>query len=189
VTNPSYRMHRLVRFLALALVPFISSVDLTMAATAIVGEFTETHDRLPPHEWRGLKFVHHFTFTLAGKNDVSEQWSGEMISGGRDPEAVTAAPPVNPDLSPFYRRDSTLGATSGVATWHVLSERQLQRIYQGEHMLFLMSFNISERAGCRVDVKFLKQVGFTSVSMTRGDNGQPGNFSLPRVSRALCTIR
>jgi hypothetical protein len=168
-------------------------------ATVISGEFYETHDRLPPHEWRGIEMVHRFTFTLTGNGDVKERWSGAMIGGGDNPEGTFSqkhetgtgigARPANPDLSPYFARNSALGTNSGVAAWRVIGERKLQRFYQGQRMLMTMKFDITSDNACNVEVKFLKQIGFVSVVMSRGDNGQPAEFSLPKVTSASCSIK
>jgi hypothetical protein len=150
----------------------------------IRGEFVETHDFLsdesaPSSSQRtAIEWQHGFTITLSGNNQVAEKWNSARLRVGSKPSPLSAQDQNN----------VTIGQSSNRVIWHILGEKKLERIFQGQHYLMIMNIEVNASKTCRVEVKYLRQTGFVSVVMKRADNGKMANFSLPSVESASCTI-
>jgi hypothetical protein len=163
----------------------------------ITGQFVESHDLLsdaaddPTPVSSAIQWSHGFTIVLSGKNHVSEKWDDVRTSAG-----VGAFGSHNGGhrknrglLTRTGENSVTIGAESGRAIWHVLGEKKLQRIFPGQRFLMIMNFEIGADNNCNLEVKYPRQVGFTSVVMRKATDGTLANFSLPRVESASCAIR
>jgi len=147
-------------------------------ATVIRGEIVEVHDRLPPDELLGVTHKHEFTFTLSGKNTVSESWANSY----RKPDGSF--------------RVMTTGANSAAlgdehnekVVWKVLGDRQLRRIGVGIQTITMTTISIDKDNRCRIEVAYLLQSGFKDIIATREDNGQMAHFGLPHLVSAACTV-
>lgn len=167
------------------------------AATTITGEIVETHDLLSDSNGTsapiksGIMWTHRVVVTLSGKNHVTENWldvrdlSGSSAFFGRKKkrEQRLALP------SSVKQFDSTIGANSNKAVWHVIAANKLQRLFAGQHFLMVMNLEIGDDKSGHLEAKYVKQVGFTAVVMRQATTGELANFSLPEVHSASCEIR
>ncbi len=165
--------------------------------TVIKGQFVESHDLLSDSGdgskvvSSGIQWTHNFTIVLSGKNHVSEKWNnvrsgaGFAIGNRRNGGHIRRSGP----LATSGENSVMIGSDSGRAVWHVLGEKKLQRIFPGQHFLLIMNIEVGADNACNLEVKYLRQVGFTSVVMRQATNGMMSNFSLPLVESASCTIQ
>jgi hypothetical protein len=160
-------------------------------STVIRGDLIEVHDRLSPAAYPGIRRLHTFTVTLSGKNHVTESWADTRnykARGQRMRSKPNVAKGVGNIAVLVDEDEGTIGANSGRVVWHVLGERKLQRIFQGEHFLLTMDIELSADNTCTAEARYLKQTGFDSIVMTRTDTAEPANFGLPHVERVSCSI-
>ena len=166
--------------------------------TVIKGQFLETHDLLgdandPANPMTSaIQWTHDFTIVLSGKNHVSEKWNNVRASRGASTIVDHGARNRMRNRSwslPFSTAENgvTIGANAGQAVWHVLGDKKLQRIFPGQHFIMMMNIEVGAGAGSSLEVKYLRQEGFSTIVMRMPD-GLPANFSLPRVESASCTI-
>jgi flagellin-like hook-associated protein FlgL len=189
--TPALRRARRVAFRRLALATSIVGIALPLVlalsgaadaqsdkATVIRGEIVEVHDRLPPAELLGVTHKHEFTFTLSGKNAVSETWANSyQKKDGSFQVMTTGANAV------------TLGDEHNEkVVWKVLGDRQLRRIGVGIQTINVTTITIDKDNHCKLDVRYLLQKGFTDIIAKREDNGQMAHFGLPHLVSAACTV-
>ena len=139
--------------------------------TVIHATVDETHIRLPPYFLPNIEWIDEYTFTLSGKNHVSEKEIDKAVHG--------------PEID--VERGGSFGG-SGSVVWHVLSPNKLERIKLGAQFIITMDLEIGEDKSCRIAVKYLLQTGHADVVMMRADNGTMAHFTLPSVKRAACSI-
>ncbi len=162
--------------------------------TVITGQFVESHDLLSDSGdlskgvRAGLEWSHNFTIVLSGKNHVSERWNNVRGSRG-----IAIAPEGSKHrgahlVSRTGENSVTIGDATGRAVWHVLGEKKLQRIFPGQHFLLIMTIDVGADNACSLDVKYLRQEGFTTIEMS-DSTGLMSRFSLPRVESQSCTIQ
>ncbi len=167
--------------------------------TTIKGQFVESHDLLSdsgdPSQpvSSGIQWTHNFTIALSGRNHVSEQWNNVRSGMGASNENRARSSGEHKRAQPHLIRTGgessvTIGSTTGKAVWHVLGDKKLQRIFPGQHFLMIMNIEVGADNACSLEVKYLRQEGFTSVVMRQATNGMMSNFSLPHVESASCTI-
>jgi hypothetical protein len=149
-------------------------------STVIKGEFVEVRDRLSPAAQSGIRRQHTFTVTMSNTHHVDEEWTDSDTRGrtfGRR----------HPKITRQDADSATIGDTSQHVVWHVLGPRKLQRIFAGQHYLMTIEIEVSESNACRLDVRYLKQVGFEAITLEQ-PNGTMAEFSLPQVENASCAI-
>jgi hypothetical protein len=158
--------------------------------TVIRGEFVEVHDFLSddndPSAPRtaNVEWSHAFRITLSGKNQVTEKWDSERLKVGSANSPLSS----QGENEGIIGDNGTIGQNSNHVVWHILGKNKLQRIFQGQRYLMIMDIAVSADKTCIVEVRYLRQTGFVSIVMKRANTGTMGNFSLPRVERASCTI-
>jgi len=162
--------------------------------TTITGEILESHDLLPDADGSSaplisdIRWSHRFTVELSGHNHIEEKWFSVRLGVG--PSALAhrklGGPP---QLTKSMENSATIGAGSGKAVWHVLAANKLQRLFAGQHFLMMIDIEIGADKSCRLEAKYVKQVGFTSVVLRRATTGELANFSLPQVQSATCEIQ
>ncbi len=152
--------------------------------TVIHAQIDEKHDRLPPYPLQDVEWVHEFTITLTGKNKVTETWKNTYIGNSMGPATAKQA-----FVNSTSRRDGALGHSDGTVVWQVLGPRKLRRIATGVQFIFMFDIDIDESNNCRIDAKYLKQVGFDDVVMKRADTGEMVRFAIPHVVSASCSIQ
>lgn len=174
--------------------PAPADVPAAGHGTVITGQFVEAHDLLtdagdPSNSVRaGIEWSHNFTIVLSGRNHVTERWNN--VRSGR---GLSMAPEGwkrrGVHLVDNTRENSvTIGDASGKAVWHVLGEKKLQRIFPGQHFLLIMNIEIGADNACNLEVKYLRQEGFTAIEMS-DSTGLTSKFSLPRVESQSCSIQ
>jgi hypothetical protein len=154
-------------------------------STVIKGEFVEVRDRLSPAAQNGIRRRHTFTVTLSNTRHVDEAWTDsapDMTSQSLDRRAKR-----DRRISRQDSDSATIGDGSQHVVWHVLGPQRLQRIFAGPHYLMMMEIEVSGSNACRLDARYLKQVGFESITLEQ-PNGTTAEFSLPQVENASCTI-
>lgn len=166
--------------------------------TVITGQFLETHDLLGDANdaanplTSAIQWTHSFTIVLSGKNHVTEKWSNARAARGfsaAGDRAVRGLHGKNPHVPHSTAENNvTIGTDSGEAVWHVLGDKKLQRIFPGQHFIMMMNIEIGADNGCSLEVKYLRQEGFSSIVMPQ-PGGLSENFSLPRVESASCSIQ
>lgn len=174
--------------------PAPADVPAAGQGTVITGQFIESHDLLADSGdgsntvRAGIEWSHNFTIVLSGKNHVHERWNNVRSSGG-----MAAAPEGGKHKGAHMvgnrgENNVTIGDASGRAVWHVLGDKKLQRIFPGQHFLLVMTINIGADNACNLEVKYLRQEGFTTIEMS-DSTGLMSRFSLPRVESQSCTIQ
>jgi hypothetical protein len=165
------------------------------ASTVIIWEVVESHDRFSDADGSsepivsGIEWSHKFTAALSGRNHVAEKWTnirvspGGAIAAGRMKKSNRSSP------SNEQENVATIGAKSSTAEWHVLGPNKLQRLFAGQHFLMVMNIEIGGDKSCHLEVRYLRQEGFTSVVMGDASKGEAAFYSLPRVQSASCSIR
>lgn len=160
----------------------------------ITGQFVESHDLLSDSGdasnavTAGLEWSHNFTIVLSGKNHVSERWNNVRGSRG-----LAGAPGGNSHrgshmVSRRGENSVTIGDATGKAVWHVLGDKKLQRIFPGQHFLLIMNIEIGADNACNLDVKYLRQEGFTAIELS-DSTGLMSRYSLPHVASQACAIQ
>ena len=168
--------------------------------TVITGQFVESHDLLSDSGdssnpvSAGIQWSHNFTIVLSGKNHVAEKWNNVRSNKGTASAARGHSRQENRlgnvrQLTTGQENSVTIGSTGGNAVWHVLGDKKLQRIFPGQHFIMMMNIEIGADNACALEVKYLRQEGFTSIVMRQANNGMMSNFSLPQVESQSCAIQ
>ena len=164
-------------------------------STIIHGELLEVHDRLAPAAYPGIVRLHNFIVTLSGDDHFAETWTdtrnykttNQMMRLRRG--TTTGTTTRAKEIQVLRDEDSGMfGEIGNNVVWHVIGEKQLQRVFAGKHFILVIGFKIDEHNACRMDAKYLKQTGFEAIEMPRSDTGEMGSFSLPRIMRTSCSI-
>ena len=141
---------------------------------------TSVHDRLPPYEVRNIVVEDQYTFRLMGGSRVEEEWSIRPVA--------TESGPI--DIGGFSGvGNSALGEGRQHVAWKVLSPHRLQRIAEGKQFIQVLDFEIHEPHECRLQAKYLLEKGKTAMIARQRDNGQFAEFSINRVTSAICSIQ
>jgi hypothetical protein len=137
------------------------------------------HDRLPPHEVRGVVVEEHYKVRLTGGSKVEEEWSTRPIA--------TNSGAIN--IGGFSGTGSSaLGEGGQHVVWKVLGAHRLQRVSEGRQFIEILDFEVREPHECSVQAKFSLEKGKTVMIVRRRDNGQFAEFSINRVMSATCSI-